>query len=157
MLPKRLETVFPLSMDEFLQLKAFAVRVAIRPRTTISSVPVSRLQLEVSSDAKDASGKFRALDSCADLAECSLTGCRNVIGKRRETTIVRRSELRDGQNRSRLKNAIPHLRCGFNPWINWINYPDKNGVVWFQQLADNPQHTALIRLARHLQIEAAHV
>jgi len=91
MLPKRLETVFPLSMDEFLQLKAFAVRAAIRPRTTISSVPVSRLQLEVSSDAKHASSKFRALDSCTDLAKRNLACCRNVIGKGREATIVRRS------------------------------------------------------------------
>jgi hypothetical protein len=90
------ETVFHLSMDGCLELKAFAVRVAIRPRTTISREPVSRPQLAVGSDAKHPSSKFRALDSCADLAERNLAGCGNVIGKGCEATIVSRSQLRNG-------------------------------------------------------------
>ena len=66
-------------------------------------------------------GKFCPLNSCSNLLECRLPGSGSVIGKGRESAVVRGSESFDRQEGCRFKDAIANLGRSLDRWIDWVD------------------------------------
>ena len=88
----------------------------------------------------------RAQHTRLDLGKSSVTASGSVIAERRESAVIRSTELLDWYVLRRFNDTVPHFFWGLNTWVSWSGDSHENPLIRFPVFADDSQSVAAVLL-----------